>query len=223
MGYTYGNVRDKFVARANRRDMTTTLADSFLQDAITRVQRGLRVPAMEKSIIVSIDDTYTTNGGIYIPSDYLQMRRMMYNEEYAVQKQDESIVIPLAKYEQGEPRLYCRRGGIWTLAPTPDGPITNPDSTITYNQVRIDYYAEFPAMINDGDETIISDIASDLLVYGALSYFADHYSDKRGDKFEARFMQILSDLEGMGDDDETAGGASVQPAFFFDDDLEGNC
>lgn len=214
MGYTYAQVRTKFTSRMNRRDMSQADADGYLQDCITRIQRGVRVPAMEKAVLFNLDATYTTNGGLFIPSDYLKLRRMSFNEEYALRKEDESIVIPLAKYNTGSPLVFCRRGGLWFLGPTPD--ITSPATVI-----RVDYWAEFPAMINDTDETVLTDIASDLMVYGALSYACDHYSDKRGDKFETRFMQIVTDLESQGDDDELAGGAAIQPAYVLDDDLEG--
>lgn len=222
MGYTYGDIRTKFISRMNRRDMTTTDADGFLQDAITRTQRILRVPAMEKSIIVQVDSAYTTAGGVSIPTDFLQMRQVTYNDQYELQKADVSTVIPLATFNTGEPQLFCRRGGLWVLGPTPEGPTTDPNTLVTtYNKVRVDYYAEFPAMINTTDETWLTDIASDVMVFGALSYACDHYADKRGDKFEARYLQIVGDLENMGDEDETAGSASVRPAYQFADDLEG--
>src|SRR5512139_3619897 len=218
---TYGDVRTKFISRMNRRDLDTTTADGFLQDAITRIQRIMRVPAMEKSLFINIDGNYTVNGGLLIPSDYLQLRQITYNDKSELQKQDVSIVLPIAQ-DTGEPRVFCRRGGVWVLGPTPEGPTTDPVThVITYNIVRVDYYGEFASMTLPADSTILTSIASDLLVYGALAYACDHWSDKRGDKFEQRFTQILSDIEAMGDDDETAGGASVQPAYFFSDDLDG--
>jgi hypothetical protein len=35
----------------------------------------------------------------------------------------------------------------------------------------------------------------------------------RGDKFEGRFTQIISDIQMQADDDELSGGAVVQPAY----------
>lgn len=286
---TYGDVRTKFISRMNRRDMDTTTADGFLQDTITRIQRIMRVPAMEKSIAVSIDSSYTTNGGIFIPSDYLQLRQITYNDQYELQKEDVSAVLPQAYASSGMPQIFGRRGGIWVLAPVPEGPatvtgVTNavtaagsttlnfastpaglraggaiadltassvipPGTTIVsvtpttvvmsaaatgagvgngdlinftvFNVVRIDYYAEFGPMAQVTDETALTDIASDLMVFGALSYGCDHFNDKRGPAFESRFTQILSDIEAMGDLDETSGSAAVQPAYFYSDDLEG--
>ena len=216
MGNTYGDVRTKFISRMNRRDLDTSTADGFLQDTITRIQRGLRVPAMEKAVVYNIDSTYATNGGLFIPSDFLQMRRMAYDDKYALRKEDESIVLPTAYGASGMPEMYCRRGGLWFLAPTPEVADTAP-----YDTIRVDYWAEFSAMIQTTDETVLTDIASDLMVFGALSYACDHFNDKRGDKFEARFLQIVNDLQGMADEDELVGGAAVQPAVFFSDDLEG--
>jgi len=212
---TYGDVRTKFIARMNRRDMDTDTADGFLQDAITRIQRVMRIPAMEKSVIIDIDDTYTTQGGIYIPSDYLQLRQITYNDQYELQREDVSVVIPEAYASTGMPQKFCRRGGLWVFSPTPEVNTDDP------NQVRIDYYAEFDAMTETDDTTVLTDIASDLMIYAALSYACDHYKDQRGDKFEQRFIQILSDIEAMGDDDETSGSAAVQSSFFYSDDLEG--
>lgn len=208
---TYGDVRTKFISRMNRRDMTVTDADGFLQDTITRIQRILRVPAMEAAVNFTIDGTYDANGGLFIPSDYLQLRQMTYNDKIELRKEDVSLVVPFAANNVGESYLFCRRGGLWVLAPKPEAGAI----------VRVDYYAEFPSMTQITDRTPLTDLASDLMIFGALSYACDHWSDKRGDKFEARFTQILSDIEGMGDDDETSGSAAVQPAYGFNDDLEG--
>src|SRR5512139_2311672 len=166
---TYGDVRTKFISRMNRRDLDTTTADGFLQDAITRIQRIMRVPAMEKTLLVNVDGNYTTNGGIIIPSDYLQLRQITYNDKGELQRQDVSLVVPLSQ-QTGEPLVFCRRGSTWVLGPTPEGPVTDPVThVITYNIVRVDYYGEFPPMVVPADSTILTNIASDLLVFGALS------------------------------------------------------
>lgn len=222
MGYTYGDIRTKFIARMNRRDMDTTSADGFLQDAITRTQRILRVPAMEKSFVINVDSSYASNGGIIIPSDYLQMRQMTFNGQYELVKTDVSKILPMIAFgNTADPVYYTRRGGLWVLGPIPSGPVTDPVTGITtYSTVQIDYYSEFPSMALTTDETWLTDIASDLMVYGGLSYACDHYMDKRGDKFEARYLQIVSDIEAMGDEDELTGSASVTPAYQLDDGLD---
>lgn len=215
MGNTYGDVRTKFISRMNRRDMTTDMADGFLQDAIKRIQRTLRIPAMEASVSLPVDSTYTSNGGFLIPNDYIKLRRISWNDTSFLQREDESRVLP-ASADTGIPQIFCRRGSVWVLGPTPDQ-----NTATAASVVRVDYWAEFPQMLVTTDETILTDIADDLMTYGALSYACDHFSDKRGDKFEARYLQIAGDIEGQADDDELSGGAAVQPAHEYDDDLEG--
>lgn len=218
MGNTYADVKAKFVGRMNRRDMTDALADGFLQDAIKRIQRTMRIPCMEKTIIVTVDATYTTNGGIFIPSDFIKIRSMSYNDIEFPRREDESLVVPMLQ-NVGIPTMYTRRGGLWVFAPTPDGPYLV-NGVLTNNFIRINYWAEFDPMIAPTDETVLTDIADDLMTYAALSYACDHFTDKRGDKYEARYLQIKDDIENQADEDETA-GAAVQPALCYDDDLEG--
>lgn len=50
-----GEIRAHFKALLNRSDITDALADTFIDQGITRIQRSLRVPSMEKNTpIVSL-------------------------------------------------------------------------------------------------------------------------------------------------------------------------
>jgi hypothetical protein len=216
----YSDVKQRFKDRLNRRDCSDTLADGFLQDAITRIQRTLRVPAMEKSINVTLDNVtyFTANIGLPIPSDYLNVREITVDDKRELHKRDLTMILPLAAVGVGDPLYYGRRGNKWIFAPTPAAPFVD-NAGVTHNvSVRVDYYAEFPPSINPTDDTILTDIAADLVIYGALSYACDHFNDKRGDRFEKRFSQIKDDIQGMADDDELAGSAQVQPAYLFPPD-----
>ena len=48
---TFGEMRTKLLARLRRRDCDNDLADGFIQDAVQRTQRSLRIPAMERVVI----------------------------------------------------------------------------------------------------------------------------------------------------------------------------
>src|SRR5258708_562289 len=72
---TYGDTRDKFKTRLRRRDVTDAVADGFLEDSLTRIQRVIRAPAGEKSLLFAMDDaTYFDSGRLPIPDDYLQIK-----------------------------------------------------------------------------------------------------------------------------------------------------
>jgi hypothetical protein len=215
----YGETKTQFRAQLNRRDCSDALADIFLQDAITRIQRVLRVPAMEKSVNVTLTAaTYFTNGYLPIPTDYLKMKELTVNGQTVLTKRDLSFVLPTAACNVGCPEFYARQSAGFILAPTPLTQYTDNLGVVHSTVVRINYWAEFPTESAPTDDDILSDIANDLIRYGALSYGCDHFTDKRGDKFEARFVQILSDLQAMGDDDELAGGASIAPAYAWPED-----
>ena len=44
-----GNLRSHFIALLNRSDITNSLADTFIDQSIARIQRQLRIPSMEKT------------------------------------------------------------------------------------------------------------------------------------------------------------------------------
>lgn len=208
----YGELRTKFIARMRRRDMDTTLADGFLQDAITRIQRVVRVPAMEKSIQVTITPETYPNGRLAIPSDYLKLKDITVNGRHKLAKRELDWVIN-GSSAVGTPNSYARQGGAWVLSPRPFDQFTDDAGNVRSTVIRVDYWAEFPSASLPTDDTILIDIASDAVLFGALSYACDHWNDARGDKFEARFTQIISDIQSQADDDETSGGAVVAPAY----------
>jgi hypothetical protein len=207
---TFGETRTKFLSRLNRRDCTTALADGFLQDAITRVQRVIAIPAGEKSVEITVaDDTYLTDGRMAIPSDFLRLKDITINDLTVLIRAPITRVLSEVTYGvEGTSRLYARQGGAWVFAPSP----------IAGDVVRVDYFAEYESAEEDADETILLDIAGDLIVFGALSYACDHYNDRRGPRFEERFVQILSDIQAQGDNDELGGNAAVSQSFMFPTD-----
>lgn len=210
---TYGATRDKFKLRLNRRDCTDPLADGFLQDSVTRIQRVMDVPAGEKSVQVTIGDvTYLTNGNLPIPSDFIRLKDITVNGKKVLRKQPLQTVLTEVNYGvQGCSWCFTRQGGTWIFGPLP----------LPGDVVRIDYYSEFAPASVPADDTILLDIANDLVLFGALSYAAQHWNDKRADSFEARFVQILSDIQNQADDDELSGNAQVGQSFQYPDDLAG--
>jgi hypothetical protein len=72
----YGELQAQFEGLLKRRDMTPTQSTTFLQQAIARIQRVLRIPPMEKSVAVVYDGTILTDGEIPIPNDYLRLIAM---------------------------------------------------------------------------------------------------------------------------------------------------
>lgn len=204
---TRSEITTQFTGLMNRRDLTanTALVSTFIDQAIQRVQRELRVPAMEKTVEVTIAADYD---GLVIPSDLIELisltpastSRRLVKKDIDTVKQSALVT--------GCPTIYARDGSSWILGPEP----------IEDEVISVKYYAETTQLVESTDENIISIIAWDLIVYAALSYAADWFIDKRADKFEGRYAQILADLQDQADEDELGDDAAVQPALYFPPD-----
>jgi hypothetical protein len=188
---TRDELKAKFTGLMNRRDLTanTALVSDFLDQALKRVQAELRCPAMEKGVLVTIEDPYT---GLLIPNDLLELIQIIpQNTLRSIKRCSISKALQLATITD-DPVEYCRRAGAYILAPSP------PIGSV----IGIDYYAEMEPLVVGTDENIISIIAWDLIVYAALSFAADWFTDKRAATFEGRYQQILSRLQEQSDEDE---------------------
>lgn len=202
---TYGELKTQFQGLLNRRDITPSLITTFVQQGISRCQRQLRVPAMEKALVATIGSTYN---GLTVPGDFLELIDLQNSCNRSLSKVDLSTAKVRAAAGYGIPEVFARQGSKWFLGPAPNAADT----------VRIDYYAEFDAVSADGDTNVLLRVAPDLPMYAALSYAGDYFLDDRAPAFEARYKGILGELQDQADSDELAGGAVVGPAFCFGDD-----
>ena len=73
-------------------------------------------------------------------------------------------------------------------------------------------------MTQNTDENSLAAVASDLIIYGALTFAADFYLDERGPLFEEKFNQFMSEIQEQANDQEMNGGTqSIQPSYTFAD------
>jgi hypothetical protein len=185
----YGELKTHFQSILNRRDLTTSLKETFLQLAISRIQRELRAPLMEKAVEVTISSDYD---GLEIPSDYIALVALtVVDEEIKLQRVDLEVA-QLEALSQTHPRVFARQGGKWILGPTPT------EDTV----IRIDYFAELGALEDDTDENTLTIVAPDLITYGALTYAAEYFLDRRLEAFENRYQATLTAIQGQADYDE---------------------
>lgn len=202
------DLKAQFVALANRRDLTanTTLQQTFINQGVMRIQRELRCPAMEKSVIVTIGDGYT---GLVIPNDLLELQYILPlkdpDDAEKLIKTDITTATQGAQISAGIPRVYCRDAAVWILAPSP----------VSGDQIKLVYWAELTPLVNPTDTNIISIIAWDLIVYAALVQMAIYFKDVRKGDFEDQYQTILGDLQEQSDEDDENGSAVVEPCYEF--------
>jgi len=197
-----GEIRAHFLALLNRTDCSNTLADTFIDQSIARIERTLRIPPMEKT------QTYTilsSTSFVTIPSDFLEITDFYYDSTNLKR-------VPLAKMvemsdgnEQGTPTSFSREGELMRIYPYPT------TGTLTMN-----YYSSFTYMTSDTDENDLALIGSDLIIYGALAYASDYYLDERGPLFEGKFAQFMAEMQEQANDAETSGTVqSMQPVALY--------
>lgn len=175
-----GQIRSQFLALLNRNDCSNELADTFLEQGLARIQRTLRVPSMEKVQTYTANDT--APGSLILPNDFLNIKHLYCGDtllEY----------VDLGRFLRhidsvDTPRIYTRIQGELKVKPTP------PEGT----EILMVYYGEIPDLPADTDTNFVTEIASELLVYGALSYAADYFIDERKSMFEDTYARVFSEL-----------------------------
>lgn len=204
----YSELQSNLTALLNRRDLTPALRDLFIQQAFQKIQRTLRVPAMEKSIVATVGSLFTD--GLQVPGDLLQFIALTDNDTGLELKRGTlQQVLPRQKEDQsGCPKLFTRRGAKFLIAPLPS----------TGKTLRMDYYAQFKQLVNPTDTNVLTDIAPDLLLQGALVFACTHFNDKRKDGFTSDFNATIDDLNMQANRDELTANAQMAPALHFDDE-----
>lgn len=200
----YGDLKSHFNDLLNRSDITTALTTRFIDQSISRIQRQLRTPLNEKLKTYTITANTTS---LTLPTDFLEIISLYY-EQYELQR------VPMSKFRElndntytGSPTHFTRQQEDLLLYPTP-----------TSGSVVLYYYGEFDAMTADSDENALAAVASDLIIYGALTYAADYYLDERATIFEEKFTQFLTEIQEQSNDQELNGGVQqIQPAYTYGD------
>ena len=196
----YVDVKNQFLGLLYRRDITSSLVNTFMGFAIQRIQRELRVPAMEKLIAVQTDGT----ANFQIPGDLLEVISLHTNDVTQHKKLVRADLQTILDYSQipGIPRYYYREGSTISVGPYP------PENTLIY----FHYYVNADALSADADTNWITEIAPTLLIYAALSYACDYFLDDRKQLYEASYQQIADQIQQMALQDEIQ-NASISTAY----------
>lgn len=201
-----GNLRSHTIALLNRSDLTNTLADTFIEQSIQRIQRVLRIPVMEATQNYTIS---TQTGSIVLPSDFLELIEIYHSSKSMIRLPHRKMLDYKINTVAGLPDYFTRVKADVLLYPEPSSGV-----------VSLHYYQSFPAMTQDSDETTLAKIASDLIIYGALGYAADYFLDERAAIYEQKFQQFLFEIQEQANDAELVGNVQVmRPAVSLEVDI----
>lgn len=204
----YGELKTHFEALLNRSDITSALTTTFIDQGIARVQRQLRTPLNENKTDYTITNKQTS---VTLPTDFLEIISL-YQDQYELQR------ITMSKYRElqkggatGNPQYFCREQQKLLLYPAP-----------TSGTLSLYYYGEFPALVANTDTNNLTTVASDLIIYAALTFAADYYLDERSAIFEEKYNQFLAEVQEQANDQELNGGTqTIQPSYDYGDTWHG--
>lgn len=191
----------------NRTDCSDAQAQTFLLQAMSRVQREVRLASMERIILT------TTTGVIQwlpVPQDLLEIIDVLVPTfSGAWRPLEKHSYRQLARMDAlNRPHSYARlQGQIWFKGSIPAG-----------SQVQLIYYGEFAPFADVNADNEITASAPDLIVYGGLSYAADAFEHPSAVQWEQRYQSILMDVIQMNIDLEMNGGPQeIQPLYHHED------
>lgn len=193
-------IRNQIKGLLNRNDLTDTQADIFIDQAVARIQRTLRIPPMEKTQLYTAGSTGANL--LSLPNDFLQLKHL-YTPTSTIRYVDLGDFLRTQDAPGNTPVIYTRiQGGLQIKNTPPAGFVTT-----------MVYYGEIPDLVNDTDENFLTAIAPDLLVYGALTFAADFFLDDRREVFEATAVRIYEELNQQAIDMEFAQeGMAISPS-----------
>ena len=201
-----GQIRTHFIALLNRTDCTNALADTFIDMAMGRIMRTLRIPSMEKQQTYAVS---TASGitSVVLPDDLLETIDIFFEGRGLVRVPRHEMVEYQREGTLGAPVYFPREQGTFLLYPMP-----------TSGTVYINYYAELPALSADSESNLLTILASDAITYTALGYAADYFLDERGQMFDAKGSLFVQEIQDQADKAESSGGTQVmRPTGTFSD------
>ncbi len=190
-----GNLRSHMIALLNRSDLTNTLADTFIEQSIQRIQRNLRIPAMEATFNLTVT---TQTPKIILPHDFLELIEIFHSSKSMTRIPHREMMDFKISTVAGLPDHFTRVRADILLYPEP-----------TSGVITLLYYKTFDTMSADSDENILAKIASDLIIYGALVYAGDYFLDERAQLYEGKYQQFMMEIQEQATDAELVGNLQV--------------
>ena len=193
-----GELRTHLIALLNRNDLTNALADTFIDQAVHRITRILRIPSMEKTQTYDVANDVSGVSTINLPIDFIEPIDVYSEGKALVRLPLHEMVEAQKSNQQGTPVFFARVQGTYLVHPKPS------TGTIVLN-----YYAAFSALSSDSSTNTLTTLGPDLLIYTSLGYAADYFLDERGPQFEAKASQFLAEIQQQADAAEQNGGLQI--------------
>jgi hypothetical protein len=204
---SYNSMLADFKAVLNRDDATDAQLAVFMGQAVSRIQRDLRLPSMERSQLI------TCNGPVnmlVVPKDLVQLIDLIWVSGDAARAVEPKALEKLPyrdlirKNDLVLPRWYARSQTQYWIK----------GSAVEGEQFQLIYYGNFSNWASGDSDNELSASTPDLAVYAALSYAGDFFECDQTAQWEARYQAIKAEVQQMATDLDAEGGPQViQPLY----------
>lgn len=195
---TWAGLTDSVANWLHRSDVSGVAAD-FVMMGEWKVNRRLRVAAMEADLSVAI-----ASGVAAHPSDYVSLKYAYIDGTPTQPLERKTAQWILANFPtrsaEGKPSAIARQGTNFIFGPYPDADYT----------VKGVYYKRLTPLSGANTTNWFTANAPDLLLYAALLEAAPYLkNDIRIPVWQAKFTEALNQVQGEADREETSGGPLV--------------
>jgi hypothetical protein len=174
---SFGKLKRRLQSLINRKDLSDALAGDFITDAVSDMERVLRVGCMET--VLTQSDWDGIRNAILIPPIFLEGINLFTAEGELTQCDLASF---LALEDNGGcPTHYVKIADRWLVKPTPH----------RGSNVYLHFYAQSKPLETDEDENVWTQSALNAVVYQAATLAADHFQME--DVYAQRFKDRASD------------------------------
>ena len=172
---------------ANRKDISDSTYNSFINLAQDRANRVLRIPVLEG---YNNNLTVNSEGAVALPEDYLEAKAVSFDSggrTYELERKTLPYVVSMQTAE-GFPKYFARQQNRFLIAPL-NGEISS---------IKLYYYIVADDLVNDTDNNWFVEHGTDLLLYGALAELALYTKNtEEAQLFESKFRGAAAELENM--------------------------
>lgn len=192
---TLSDLRERVKSWANRKDLSDTLIDDFINVALARSNRILRIPVLEGVIDITLD----SDGNADVPRDYVEAKMLKVTSgsiDVTLERKDLHFVEETKSKQTGVPLYFSRKGESFILAPKPADITT----------ATLYYYIVLNSLSADSDTNWFVTDAPELLVYGALvELFFYVKNPAAASQWEGKYRGSLQELQHMADESDWSG------------------
>jgi hypothetical protein len=181
-------IRDSLKAWSQRRNIDDEILNDFIELALSKANRALRIPPLERAITLA-----PLGAGYYeLPTDFIEVKTLIavragkaiVLERKAIDEVDHLY----SRDSQSDPCIYGRYGDTLRVAPDPGSDIT------------LYYYYAIPSMTADVTTNWFTEQAPEILLYGALIELASYTRDPDSEaRWSSKFNEAVTILQGMED------------------------